>query len=409
MVNSVSQSRSRASVFPQITLTPTEKSLGDYLGLPIGTSIAVSALPFRAYALIWNQYFRDPDLETELTIDLTSGADSTTNTTLQNCAWEKDFFTTCRTTEQKGDDVSLPLGTTAPIIAKSYPLTPSITRHATTGASTNAGALDSDASGYLTDATNDYVLDSTHTIEADLTNATAATVNQLKQAFAEQRFKEARSRYGNRYKEYLAWLGVNSPDGRLQRAELLGGGKQTISFSEIVQAGPDYDSNDGVGTLRGHGIAALRSNRYKRFFPEHGICMSFMSVKPRTMYTDGVPHEWLKTSKEQYFQREYQHVGQRAVINREVYAAHSSPTATFGYQDRYEEYRGNVSTVAGEFRSTLNSWHMARDFTSDPALNATFVKANPTTRIFASATNDQLQVMAYHSIQARRLLSKRGN
>jgi hypothetical protein len=398
-----------ASVHPQITLTPAEKTLADYLGLPIGTSISISALPFRVYAKIWNEHYRDPDLETELTIDTTSGADSTTNTTLQNCAWEKDFFTTCRATEQKGSDVLLPLGTEAPI--KRYAATSEqmeAYRLGTDTLSTN-GDIQTSGGGIVNDGTYNLSFNPAGQIYADLTNATSATVNELKKAFAEQRFKQARSRYGNRYTEYLNWLGVNSPDGRLQRSEYLGGGKSTISFSEIVQSGPDFDSNDGVGTLRGHGISALRSNSYKKFFTEHGYVMSFMSVRPRTMYVDGVPHEWAKTTKEEYFQREYQHTGQRAVKNSEVYAAHTSPADTFGYQDRYDEYRKKVSTVAGEFRSTLDEWHMARKFSSDPALNATFVKANPTNRIYASTSTNQLQCMAYHSLKARRLLDKKGN
>jgi len=399
-----------ASVFPQITINPAEKTLADYLGLPVGTSSAYSALLFRAYAKIWNEHYRDPDLETELTIDLTSGADTTTNTTLQNCAWEKDFFTTCRATEQKGSDVTLPLGTTAPIERTSNATFWDVYDTGTDTKSLNDDIY-SNGSGALTDAggSQGLSLDPRNQIYTDLTNATAATVNQLRTAFAEQRFKEARSRYGNRYVEYLAYLGVNSPDGRMQRSEYLSGGKNTISFSEIVQSGPDFDSNDGVGTLRGHGISALRSNRYKKFFTEHGLTMTLLSVKPRTMYTDGADHETLKTTKEEFFQPEYEHTGQRKVLNKEVYAAHTTPTGTFGYQDRYEEYRRASSSVAGEFRSTLDEWHMARQFSSDPALNATFVKANPTNRIYASASTNQLQIMAYHNIQARRLLSKKGN
>ena len=404
-----------ASVYPQITLTPAEKSLADYLGLPIGNSLTVSAMPFRVYAKIWNEYFRDPDLETELTIDTTSGADTTTNTTLQNCAWEKDFFTTCRATEQKGADVSLPLGTEAEV--KRRNATNNIPVFYESGTNTLTGVI---AGGNFKVNPSSQLADSTHTADApiifdpnnslyaDLSDATAATINQLKTAFAEQRFKEARLRYGNRFTEYLKWLGVSSPDSRLQRPEYLGGGKNTISFSEIVQAGPDFDSNDGVGTLRGHGISALRSNRYKKFIHEHGYTMSFMSVKPRTMYTDGVPHMWSKTTKEEFFQKEYQHTGQRAVKNKEVYAAHTTPEGTFGYNDRYDEYRRMESSVAGEFRSTLDEWHMARQFSSDPALNAAFVKANPTNRIYASTATNQLQCMAYHSLQARRLLDING-
>lgn len=315
------------SVFPQITLTATEGSLADYLGIPIGTSLAVNALVFRAYALIWNHYFRDKDLQTELTIDLTSGADSTTNTALQFRCWEKDFFTTCRATEQKGSDVTLPLGTSAPVLgigvgsSVTYPNTNSGIKDANTDPA-ESGDWTADTGFYVKGTgSGDVVPD----IRADLSNATAATVNQLRSALAEQSFKEARSRYGNDYRDYLKWLGVGSVDGRLQRPEYLGGGKNTITFSEIIQSGTDFDSNDGVGTLRGHGMAGMRSNRYKKFFPEHGYVISLASAMPKTMYSDGIHHMFNKTTKEEFFQREYQHTGQRAVKNKEVYAAHTTP------------------------------------------------------------------------------------
>jgi hypothetical protein len=403
-----------ASVYPQITLTPTEGSLGDYLGLPIGTEISVNANIFRAYADIWNNYFRDKDLQTELTIDRTSGADSTTNTTLQNKCWEKDFFTTCRPTQQKGDDVLLPLGTTAPVTIN----TGDSTEIGNAAGSANYGPLQIAEASHATfpgglhglappagagvDA--DVVLRGS----ADLTSATAATINELRQAFAEQRFKEARSRYGNDYRDYLAWLGVRSPDARLQRPEYMGGGRSTISFSEVIQGAPDFDANTGVGNLHGHGIAGLRSNFYKKFFYEHGYLISMICVLPKTMYVDGLPYMWTKTTKEEFWQKEYQHVGQRAVQNREVYAAHASPTETFGYQDNYDEYRQMPSGVAGEFRSTLDEWHMARSFGSDPALNAAFVSANPTNRIYQSTSTDQLYALVYHNMRAKRLLDSRG-
>ena len=182
-----------SSVYPTITITPAEKTLSDYLGLPIGTSLTISALQYRVYAKIWNEYFRDPDLETELTIDTSSGADSTTNTTLQNCAWEKDFFTTCRPTEQKGADVTLPLGTSARVASD---VTPGSAVSAYSTNATDYKRLDASTSNTLLSTTAGT---EASTLYADLSNATAATVNQLKSAFAEQRFKEARSRYGKRY------------------------------------------------------------------------------------------------------------------------------------------------------------------------------------------------------------------
>lgn len=162
-----------------------------------------------------------------------------------------------------------------------------------------------------------------------------------------------------------------------------------------------------IGDLKGHGIAAMRSRRYRRFFEEHGYVFSFVSVRPRTMYHQGIPRHWSRSTKEDFWQQELQFIGQQELYNKELYAAHATPDGVFGYQDRYDEYRRQESTVAGDFRdSTLNYWHMARTFTSDPALNATFVKANPTNRIFAASTNDTLYAMVMQSIQARRMVAK---
>ena len=224
------------------------------------------------------------------------------------------------------------------------------------------------------------------------------------------KYEEARARYGSRYTEYLRSLGVKSSDARLQRPEYLGGGKQTIQFSEVLQTAPDQVGDDNhVGDLKGHGIGALRSNRYRRFIEEHGYVFSFLSVRPKTIYTQGLPKTWARRVKEDFFQKELQAIGQEEVYNRELYAAHTDPAGVFGYQDRYDSYRRAESTVSGEFRTTeLDYWHMARQFATDPALNASFITSVPTKRIHAVETNDVLWVMANHSIQARRIVAKTG-
>lgn len=202
-------------------------------------------------------------------------------------------------------------------------------------------------------------------------------------------------------------MGVRSSDARLQRPEYLGGGRQTIQFSEVLQTA---EGSNPVGEMAGHGIAAMRSNRYRRFFEEHGYIVTMMSVRPKTIYTQGLPRTWNRRTKEDFWQKELQHIGQQEVLNKEVYASHSNPNGTFGYQDRYDEYRRSESTVSGEFRtSLLDFWHMARMFSSDPALNADFVECVPTERIFAVPSQDVLYVMANHSIQARRLVAQTGH
>jgi len=402
------------SIFPTVTLdaatTGAIGSLADYLGCPTGVNgLQVSALPFRGYALIWNEWYRDQDLQTELVWSSASGPDTTTSKVLKNIAWEKDYFTSARPWEQKGPSITIPLGQSAPVTGIGMTTNTSTTvasvkdSRKTTSTYTNAAAFDA-AGKYLKlqqDGSTYYP-----DVRADLTGVSAVTVNILREAMALQRYEEARARYGSRYVEYLRYLNVRSSDARLQRPEYLGGGKQTIQFSEVLQTA---EGTDPVGEMRGHGIAAMRSNRYRRFFEEHGYVFSFMSVRPKTIYAQGLPRTWNRRVKEDFWQRELQHIGQQEVLNKEVYAAHPSPDGTFGYQDRYDEYRRTESSIAGEFRSSLlDFWHMARIFGSTPALNASFVECVPTERNFAVPSQDVLYVMANHSIQARRLVAQTG-
>lgn len=382
-------------------------SLGDHMGLPTAVdSMAVSALPFRAYALIWNENYRDQDLQTELPIDTTSGVDTTTNTALQNAAWEKDYFTSSRPWEQKGPAITIPLGTYAPVVG-TVNNTPSF-----------KGISASPVSLMGTNGNNSTTWNAASTVSGpaswdnpqlrtDLSGASAITINRLREAFALQRFEEARARYGSRYTEYLRYLGVLSSDARLDRPEYLGGGKQTIQFSEVLQTA---EGENPVGDMAGHGIGAMRSNRYRRFFEEHGYIISLISVQPKTMYMQGIPRTFNRRTREDFWQKELEHIGQQEVLNKEVYAAHATPDGTFGFQDRYDEYRRKESSVSGEFRTTqLNYWHLAREFSTTPALNADFVKCVPTERIFADNASDTLYVMANHSIQARRMVSGKAN
>lgn len=371
-------------------------SLADYLGVPTGVNnLVVNALPFRGYAKIWNEFYRDQDLQTELVVSTGNGPDTTTSVALQNCDWEKDYFTSARPWEQKGAAVSIPLTGNAPVV---------ITEQGQGVKSFQRGGAGAGAQVQLVQAGGGAA--NPLTMAADLSGVSAVTINALRQASAIQRYQEMRARYGSRYVEYLASLGVRSSDARMQRPEYLGGGRQTLQFSEIVQTA---EGTSPVGELRGHGITALRSNKYQCFFEEHGFVFTLIFVRPKTIYERGLFRMWNRRTKLDYWQRELQHIGQQAVLNKEVYAAHASPDGTFGYQDRYDEYRRSESLVSGEFRTSLQDfWHFARIFGSAPALNSTFVSCVPAERPFAVPSEDVLQVHARHSIGARRLVASEG-
>jgi len=413
-----------SSTFPTIDLSYTGPSpgtgsgalggLADYLGCPPEIDgLTVSALPFRGYAAIYNEFYRDEDLTTEVALDLSSGTDSTTNTDLQNAAWEKDYFTSSRPWTQKGPEVTIPLVGDAPVLGIAAANTEVYNNGP--GSYLQSDGTTASSAGSNWDLTPNLTVQGDNTtkvpnIHADLSGVQAASINDLRLAFALQRYEEARARYGSRYTEYLRYLNVRSSDARLQRPEYLGGGRQTIQFSEVLQTGvtTDGDDSEGVGNLKGHGISAVRSNRYRRFFEEHGYVFSLMSVLPKTIYVQGLHRTFNRRTKEDFWQKELEHIGQQEVLNKELYAAHTTPEGVFGYQDRYDEYRRTPSRVSGEFRSSqLDYWHMARIFGSDPALNSSFVVSDPTKRINAVQTNDVLWVMANHSIQARRIISKK--
>lgn len=391
-----------------------ESGLGDYLGYPpidyTGKNFHISALPARAYALIFNEFYRDQDLTSEVSIDTTDGSDVTTpSQTLNSVAWEKDYFTTARDSESKGATVSIPLTGDAPVYGigkgtQNWTSGPQAV-YETAGADSYANFEqinpgDADALFYVEkggDSGNDP------NIYADTSSISGVDINDLRLAFAIQKYQEARQKFGSRYVEYLRYLGVRSSDSRLQKPEYLGGGRSTVQFSEVLE----HSSTGTLGDMAGHGIGAMRTKRVRRFFEEHGIVMQLMSVVPKTIYSQGLHRGFAREVKEDYWQKELQIIGDQEVLNQEVYVDAADPDGTFGYQARYDEYRSLPSSIAGEFRSSLDHWHMARIFASEPALNSSFVTCVPTKRMLASSSTDALYCMASHSIQARRPLIRR--
>lgn len=393
-----------ADTLPTIDFSGAAVSKGDlanYLGLPIGFNLSASALPFRAYALFYNDHIYDEELQTELTIDKTSGADTTTNTTLQNVNWAKDRFTGAQANEQLGTAVALPLGTSADIA------TDAVDNEFVTVESGD-GTRAMDTGGSANDRVRVGNAGGDHKLYADLSGATASTVNDLREAIALQKFMEMRQIYGSTYEKLLqSDFNVRPRDMRLQNTEILSSGRGMINFSEVLATAETGTSVD-VGDMKGHGIAAMRTNRYKKFFPEYGYLMSFVAVRPKPMYSQGADKHWFKSTKEDYYNPLLENMGVEQVItNKEIKYNHSTPEGTFAYEPTYDEYRRQYNTVRGEFAdSTLNHWHFGRDLSGNPALNSSFITCSPTNRVFAQSTTDNILGMFRHSIQARRLVKK---
>ncbi len=389
------------SLVPGMASTGAPNDLLDYLGIPRVAGVSIASMPVRAFNLIYNEFYRDQDLVAVREIE---------DVTIPNVAWEKDYFTSARPWPQKGDVVTLPIGARAPVVGlgktnQTYPNNEVELFETGASASRVLGPSDSGPQLELEEDPDNIGFPG---IYADLSEATGVNINEVRKAFALQRFAEARARYGSRYTEYLRYIGVRSPDARLQRPEYLGGGRVQVAISEVLQTAPDAQAQETsfVGDLFGHGIAAMRANRYRRHIKEHGYILSLMSVRPKAIYANGIARHWLRRFREDYWQKELQHIGQQEIYNAETFATTIGPHDTWGYQDRYREYREERSQVCAEFRDLLDYWHMARIFETAPALNETFVECEPSKRIFSEQENHSLWTLVQHSMVARRLVSR---
>lgn len=423
------------SVLPKVTLNVTNSpvgSLADAFGIPVqmlkdAKTFSVNSLPFIAYYMIWNEYFRDQDLNEAIDLSTITGAVSSLS--LLRPSWAKDYFTTARPWPQKGPDVSVPVNLTAagePSISATTTISPSgvPTFQRYYGDVTPTGSLRfTTVDGLpmintvnLKDSVTwlDPALEAQTTINYSSGNPELGSVNinDLREAFALQRFEEHRSMFGSRYEDLLRYLGVRPQDARLQLPEYLGGFSAPVQFSEVLQTSSDAERS-GVGDMYGHGIGATKGRRIRRFIPEHGYIMSLLTVRPIPVYSQGLERLWSKENRFDFWQKEYEHIGQQEIRNSEVYADGDTvqDKATFGYQNRYDEYRRGVNIITGEFRTNQDYWTMARIFASRPTLNGDFVSCMPTDRIFQvnEQNSDQCYVMVKNNIIAKRLVSKNGN
>ena len=403
-----------ASVHPYITLSNTNKAnfyrgtLADYLGIPtmdgvtVTQDVQINALPFKAYQQIYNDYYLDPVLDTEVNISAgTDGAQTIANISpLRTRCWEKDYFTSALPHPQQGNaSVQLPIEGT---IEPDY-LNQSVIAAVTTGPVN--GDIKS-ATGLLQDASSNAIrienLENPQNVDF-----TGIDIEDLRTAIKLQEWLEKNARGGWRYiEQMLSHFGVTSKDSRLQRAEYLGGGKQPIVISEVI-ATADTGSYD-VGQLAGHGISVGKSNGFQRYFTEHGWIIGILSVMPRSAYFQGIPRQFRKYDKFDYYWPEFANLGEQEVLNEELYYSGTDAIGgTFGYQSRYAEYKFGIDTVHGDYRTTgYENYHMGRKFSSAPSLNSTFVHVDKaqTDRVFqvTTATIDKLYVQLYNKVKAVR-------
>lgn len=398
-----------------------EGTLADYLGLPtsprtpnFSDDVDVSILPFLAYAHIYNEYYRDQNLQEDI-IENLAISDGLNNIgdieeilLLRRRAWNHDYFTSALPFAQKGNPVRMPVDGQAPIVFNSDDLENNpqvvynddgVPQPASNLSTTNDGHLQNDGNGIS-------FLDNSKQLLADLGAGISTTITDLRNAFSLQRWLERNARAGSRYNEsILANFGVDVGDARINRPEYLGGGKSPMLISEVLQTSETEGSPQG--NMAGHGLNLGGNRMFNYFCREHGYIIGIMSIMPKTTYQQGVPRHWSKFDKFDYYWKDFENIGEQEILNKEIYLGLEDNQDTFGYIPRYSEYKYQPSTVHGYFRSSLNFWHMGRIFENRPALNAEFVQSDPTRRIYAVDDPNEQTILAhvFHDIKASRPMS----
>jgi hypothetical protein len=383
-------------------------SLYDYFGIPTEIDCNcddVSALFARAYNLVWNDWFRDQNLQDSVVVDLDDGPDNPADYTVLRRCKRHDYFTSCLPWPQKGDAVDLPLGLAAPIACDAPTL----------GSGNNVLQVYSTSVGAyrkLNNNTSNDVFLSTGTgtdrLYADLSDATAATINELREAFQIQRMLEKDARGGTRYIEIIkSHFNVVSPDARLQRPEYLGGGSSPVNVTPIAQTS-STDATTPQGNLAAMGTSVLKGHTFTKSFVEHSIVIGLVNVRADLTYQQGLNRMFSRSTRLDFYWPSLAHLGEQAVLNKEIYSQGTvADNEVFGYQERYAEYRYKPSQVTGQYRSnfaqSLDAWHLSQDFSSLPVLNSSFIEDNPPiSRVVAVQNYPEFLFDAYFDLKCTR-------
>lgn len=389
-------------------------SIADYFGIPTGVSLdKINALPFRAYNLIYNEWFRDENLQDSLEVPTGDGPDPINKYNLVRRGKRHDYFTSCLPWPQKGPGVELPLGATAnlngtlSVPGGSYTLNVSTNGNSLSHNPNWTWQSGSSVNPTITVPTNRIDM-SKSGVTVDLSSATAITINSLRQAFQLQKLYERDARGGTRYTEILrAHFGVISPDARLQRPEYLGGSSTRINVNPVQQTSAT-DTTSPQGNLAAYGVLGDKVNGFMKSFVEHGYIIGLVNVRADLTYQQGLNRMWSRQTRFDYYWPALAHLGEQAVLNKEIYAQGTSKDdEVFGYQERWAEYRYFPSQITGKFRSTyaqsLDVWHLAQEFAELPKLNSEFIVDNPpVARVLAVQNEPQILLDCYFSLSCVR-------